>query len=160
MIMVPQVQVQVQVPRIPGSQDASAADSGVVAVAAHTPRWRCSLRACKPALHDDRHCKLRGGPCRSSSAILPFRVVQNALTVRSIALLAVGLLGALVDAAASLPALIDVGPQWAATLTKSLTIDLDTTDVEVYGRHKRGAAFDHQVLPGATSGRSCRRLRR
>ena len=25
-----------------------------------------------------------------------------------------------------------------------MTIDLDTTDVEVYGRHKRGVAFNHQ----------------
>jgi DDE family transposase len=25
-----------------------------------------------------------------------------------------------------------------------VTIDLDTTDVEVYGRHKRGVAFNHQ----------------
>jgi hypothetical protein len=45
-------------------------------------------------------------------------------------------------------------------LAKSVGIDLDTTDVEVYGRHKREVAFNHQVLPGATSGRSRRRSRR
>jgi hypothetical protein len=32
----------------------------------------------------------------------------------------------------------------AATLCEQVTIDLDTTDVEVYGRHKRGVAFNHQ----------------
>ena len=32
----------------------------------------------------------------------------------------------------------------AAALTASVTIDLDTTDVEVYGRRKRGVAFNHQ----------------
>jgi hypothetical protein len=32
----------------------------------------------------------------------------------------------------------------AAALCASVTIDLDTTDVEVYGRHKRGVAFNHQ----------------
>jgi hypothetical protein len=29
-------------------------------------------------------------------------------------------------------------------LTRSVTIDLDTTDVEVYGRHKRGVAYNYQ----------------
>src|SRR5215213_896723 len=32
----------------------------------------------------------------------------------------------------------------AAALCAQVTIDLDTTDVEVYGRHKRGVAFNHQ----------------
>ena len=32
----------------------------------------------------------------------------------------------------------------AAALCQSVTIDLDTTDVEVYGRHKRGVAYNHQ----------------
>ncbi|HEX2074399.1 MAG TPA: transposase, partial [Geodermatophilus sp.] len=32
----------------------------------------------------------------------------------------------------------------AARLCEQVTIDLDTTDVEVYGRHKRGVAFNHQ----------------
>jgi hypothetical protein len=31
-----------------------------------------------------------------------------------------------------------------ARLTESVTIDLDTTDVEVYGRKKRGVAYNHQ----------------
>jgi hypothetical protein len=31
-----------------------------------------------------------------------------------------------------------------AALCEQVTIDLDTTDVEVYGRHKRGVAFNHQ----------------
>jgi hypothetical protein len=31
-----------------------------------------------------------------------------------------------------------------ARLSASVTIDLDTTDVEVYGRHKRGVAYNHQ----------------
>jgi hypothetical protein len=34
--------------------------------------------------------------------------------------------------------------QRAAGLCEQVTIDLDTTDVEVYGRHKRGVAFNHQ----------------
>src|SRR6185503_6038941 len=34
--------------------------------------------------------------------------------------------------------------QRAARLCASVTIDLDTTDVEVYGRHKRGVAYNHQ----------------
>ncbi len=34
--------------------------------------------------------------------------------------------------------------QRAAALCAEVTIDLDTTDVEVYGRHKRGVAFNHQ----------------
>jgi hypothetical protein len=34
--------------------------------------------------------------------------------------------------------------QRAAALCEQVTIDLDTTDVEVYGRHKRGVAFNHQ----------------
>jgi hypothetical protein len=39
--------------------------------------------------------------------ILPFKLVQNALTIRSIGLLAINLLGQLIEAVASLPALID-----------------------------------------------------
>ena len=31
-----------------------------------------------------------------------------------------------------------------AALLKTVTIDLDTTDVEVYGRHKRGVAYNYQ----------------
>jgi DDE family transposase len=34
--------------------------------------------------------------------------------------------------------------QRAARLCEQVTIDLDTTDVEVYGRHKRGVAYNHQ----------------
>jgi hypothetical protein len=41
-------------------------------------------------------------------------------------------------------ALAVVAPVRAAALCESVTIDLDTTDVEVYGRHKRGVAFNHQ----------------
>ena len=37
-----------------------------------------------------------------------------------------------------------VPAQRAAALCESVTIDLDTTDVEVYGRHKRGVAYNHQ----------------
>ena len=47
-------------------------------------------------------------------------------------------------AAAALDALAGVAPQRAARLNETVTIDLDTTDVEVYGRHKRGVAFNHQ----------------
>jgi hypothetical protein len=35
-------------------------------------------------------------------------------------------------------------PQRAAALCDVLTIDLDTTDVEVYGRKKRGVAYNYQ----------------
>jgi hypothetical protein len=41
-------------------------------------------------------------------------------------------------ALAALPA------QRSAALCETVTIDLDTTDVEVYGRHKRGVAYNHQ----------------
>jgi Transposase DDE domain group 1 len=34
--------------------------------------------------------------------------------------------------------------QRAAALAAQVTIDLDTTDVEVYGRHKRGVAYNYQ----------------
>jgi Transposase DDE domain group 1 len=37
-----------------------------------------------------------------------------------------------------------LSPAQAAALSESVTIDLDTTDVEVYGRRKRGVAFNHQ----------------
>jgi Transposase DDE domain group 1 len=37
-----------------------------------------------------------------------------------------------------------LSPQRAAALCQTVTIDLDTTDVEVYGRKKRGMAFNHQ----------------
>jgi hypothetical protein len=46
--------------------------------------------------------------------------------------------------AAALATLAMVAPRRAAALTKSVTIDLDTTDVEVYGRHKGGVAYNHQ----------------
>ena len=46
--------------------------------------------------------------------------------------------------AAALATLIAVAPARAAALCESVTIDLDTTDVEVYGRHKRGVAYNHQ----------------
>ena len=36
------------------------------------------------------------------------------------------------------------GTRRAAALAESVTIDLDTTDVEVYGRQKRGVAYNHQ----------------
>ena len=35
-------------------------------------------------------------------------------------------------------------PRAAALAEGSVTIDLDTTDVEVYGRKKRGVAYNHQ----------------
>lgn len=35
-------------------------------------------------------------------------------------------------------------PQRAQRLTQTATIDMDTTDVEVYGRKKRGVAFNYQ----------------
>jgi hypothetical protein len=37
-----------------------------------------------------------------------------------------------------------LGPQRAAVLCDEVTIDLDTTDVEVYGRQKRGVAYNYQ----------------
>jgi hypothetical protein len=40
--------------------------------------------------------------------------------------------------AAALDVLADIAPQRAAALCGSVTIDLDTTDVEVYGRLKQG----------------------
>jgi len=46
--------------------------------------------------------------------------------------------------AAALDVLADIAPQRAAALCGSVTIDLDTTDVEVYGRLKQGVAFNHQ----------------
>jgi DDE family transposase len=47
-------------------------------------------------------------------------------------------------AAAALDLLTTVAPRRAALLSETVTIDLDTTDVEVYGRLKRGVAFNHQ----------------
>jgi hypothetical protein len=35
-------------------------------------------------------------------------------------------------------------PERAAALCMQVTVDLDTTDVEVYGRGKRGLAYNHQ----------------
>ena len=35
-------------------------------------------------------------------------------------------------------------PERAAALCETVTIDLDTTDVEVYGRKKRGVAYNYQ----------------
>lgn len=37
-----------------------------------------------------------------------------------------------------------LAPRRAASLCQTVTIDLDTTDVEVYGRHKCGVAYNHQ----------------
>jgi hypothetical protein len=37
-----------------------------------------------------------------------------------------------------------VDPDRARALSAEVTIDLDTTDVEVYGRRQRGVAFNHQ----------------
>ena len=48
------------------------------------------------------------------------------------------------DVAAAALATLPRGAERAAALSESVTIDLDTTDVEVYGRHKRGVAFNHQ----------------
>jgi hypothetical protein len=39
----------------------------------------------------------------------------------------------------------------AAALCEQVTIDLDTTDVEVYGRRKRGVAFNHQGASGSVA---------
>lgn len=46
--------------------------------------------------------------------------------------------------AAALDLLDQVAPDRAAALRADVTIDMDTTDVEVYGRLKRGVAFNHQ----------------
>ena len=46
--------------------------------------------------------------------------------------------------AAALEALAAVAPQRAQELLSAVTIDMDTTDVEVYGRDKQGVAFNHQ----------------
>jgi hypothetical protein len=46
------------------------------------------------------------------------------------------------DVAAAALELLPAGH--AAALCEQVTIDLDTTDVEVYGRRKRGVAFNHQ----------------
>jgi len=46
------------------------------------------------------------------------------------------------DVAAAALQLLPAGR--AAALCEQVTIDLDTTDVEVYGRRKRGVAFNHQ----------------
>jgi hypothetical protein len=45
---------------------------------------------------------------------------------------------------AALQALAAVDPDRAQTLTETVTVDLDTTDVEVYGRRKQGVAYNHQ----------------
>ncbi|ANY07736.1 IS1380 family transposase [Pseudonocardia sp. HH130630-07] len=44
----------------------------------------------------------------------------------------------------ALDLLAQVDPDRAEQLTADVTIDLDTTDVEVYGRLKQGVAFNHQ----------------
>ena len=41
-------------------------------------------------------------------------------------------------------ALAAMAPERAEALCAQVTIDLDTTDVEVYGRHKRGVAYNYQ----------------
>jgi hypothetical protein len=46
--------------------------------------------------------------------------------------------------AAALEVLDRVAPDRAEALRTEVTIDMDTTDVEVYGRLKRGVAFNHQ----------------
>jgi hypothetical protein len=46
------------------------------------------------------------------------------------------------DISAAMLALL--APARAAALCQQVTIDLDTTDVEVYGRRKRGVAFNHR----------------
>lgn len=46
--------------------------------------------------------------------------------------------------AAALDVLGRVDPDRAQALSAEVTIDLDTTDVEVYGRDKQGVAFNHQ----------------
>ena len=51
-------------------------------------------------------------------------------------------LGDVHDAALALLARVD--PDRARALSAEVTIDMDTTDVEVYGRLKRGVAFNHQ----------------
>ncbi len=49
------------------------------------------------------------------------------------------------DAHATALDLLDrVAPERAIALAGSVTVDMDTTDVEVYGRLKRGVAFNHQ----------------
>lgn len=55
-----------------------------------------------------------------------------------------GLADVAAAALAALAALAVVAPARAAALCETVTIDLDTTDVEVYGRKKRGVAFNHQ----------------
>ena len=40
--------------------------------------------------------------------------------------------------------LVALAPERVAALCETVTIDLDTTDVEVYGRRKRGVAYNHQ----------------
>ena len=46
--------------------------------------------------------------------------------------------------ATALDLLERVDPDRAAALAAEVTIDMDTTDVEVYGRRKQGVAFNHQ----------------
>ena len=46
--------------------------------------------------------------------------------------------------ATALGLLDQVSPDRAETLSTDVTIDMDTTDVEVYGRLKQGVAFNHQ----------------
>ncbi|MGD9526204.1 MAG: hypothetical protein AB7V44_05390 [Pseudonocardia sp.] len=46
--------------------------------------------------------------------------------------------------ATALDLLDRVAPDRAAALSAEVTIDLDTSDVEVSGRLKRGVAFNHQ----------------
>jgi hypothetical protein len=46
--------------------------------------------------------------------------------------------------ATALERLAQVDPERAQALRAEVTIDMDTTDVEVYGRLKQGVAFNHQ----------------
>ena len=48
------------------------------------------------------------------------------------------------DVHTAMLAALALAPQRAAALCETVTIDLDTTDVEVYGRKKRGVAYNYQ----------------
>jgi hypothetical protein len=76
------------------------------------------------------------GLCTTTAARLAHR-----LSVTQWAAVETGLGDVHADA---LTTLTTVAPARAAGLAESVTIDLETTDVEVYGRRKRGVAFNHQ----------------
>jgi hypothetical protein len=54
--------------------------------------------------------------------------------------------------ATALGLLGQVAPDRAEALQAGLTIDLDTTDVEVYGRLKQGVEFNHQGQRASNAG--------